>query len=265
MQTEVDSVLTSSDNTSIQFRGIPIMFLRNVVLAAMVVVSFAAAAVPASALTLINSYDFNGTLSDTLGNGPDMVNNGATLGPTGLTFGDNQGPTLNQATGTSYGIEMLVTLDQVNIGYQKLIDFSNLASDTGFYIYPGNTLGFYNINGGSVLATANTPLSILLSRAIDGTVTGYLGNVLSFSFVDGGSSAVATLLHFLVDDFATGQNEAASGFLDYIRIYDGPITPDTLIDPGVSDVPVPAALPLLISAIGGLGFIARRRARKAAA
>jgi hypothetical protein len=52
----------------------------------------AACAAPASA-ALVADFQLNGTLADSLG-GPDITNNGGTLGATGITFGVNQGSSL---------------------------------------------------------------------------------------------------------------------------------------------------------------------------
>ena len=60
------------------------------------------------------------------------------------------------------------------------------------------------------------------------------------SFAD--SSNLVTInseLHFFRDDFATGQFEAAPGFVDYIRVYDTALTAAEVN--GLGTVPEPAS------------------------
>jgi hypothetical protein len=84
----------------------------------------------------LHDYELNNSLADSLG-GPSLVNNGATLGATGLTFAANQGPSLSSwlggsATSGNYSIEMYFSLD-TTISFRKLIDYSNRVSDFGLY------------------------------------------------------------------------------------------------------------------------------------
>ena len=86
---------------------------------------------------LINSYDFNGGLTDTLSTGADLTTSGGTISNGAYDFSANQGLRLTSAlpSTTDYGIEFSLTVtDNVN-GYNKLIDFSDLASDLGLYIH----------------------------------------------------------------------------------------------------------------------------------
>lgn len=70
--------------------------------AAMVALTSAAQA------ALIKSYDFNGTLDDTLGNGASLVASGGTVGATDYTFGLNQGLRLTSALAdtSTYAIKL---------------------------------------------------------------------------------------------------------------------------------------------------------------
>jgi len=240
-----------------------------------VVVLTAIAATAANAATLIHSYDFNGSLADTLGSGPDMTNNGATLGPTGLTFGVNQGPTFPVPMDfpLNYSIEMQFTLDTtVNVN-RKLIDFDNLTTDSGLYAQNGG-LAFFPIANSSGGITAAQPTTILFSASLSfQRIFGYVndgggwvekwdpGNIGAFDQF--GLSAVDTVLHFLRDDGFGGTTEATSGFLDYIRIYDGVVTPSGLEAPPA--IPLPAAFPLFGTGLGILGFLGWRRRRQAQA
>src|SRR5436309_10081312 len=73
-------------------------------------------------------YDLNGTYADSLGNGPDLVAYGGTLGPTGYGFGQNMGLSLSNVINPSdvYSIEINFKFDSINAsqdGYQRIIDF----------------------------------------------------------------------------------------------------------------------------------------------
>src|SRR5437868_2633399 len=95
------------------------------------------ASAPAQTPTPLHAYELNGSLADTYG-GPALVNNGAALGATGLTFGVDQGPSLSSwlggsATNGNYSIEMFFRLTNASGGYRKLIDFKGLTVDAGLY------------------------------------------------------------------------------------------------------------------------------------
>ena len=82
------------------------------------------------------------------------------------------------------------------------------------------------------------------------------------SFSD--SSNLATInseLHFFRDDFATGQFEAAPGFVDYIRVYDTALTAAEVAGLGNGTVPEPASWIMLIAGFGLIGAAMRRRAQ----
>lgn len=74
---------------------------------------------------LINSYDFNGDFSDTLGNGNDLTSFGGTVGVGSYSFADNQGFRLTSAlTNTSdYAIEMNIQNNDDLLVYKNLLIF----------------------------------------------------------------------------------------------------------------------------------------------
>ena len=53
----------------------------------------------------------------------------------------------------------------------------------------------------------------------------YVYGVQQIAFTDSASEAVFDIIHFLRDDTLYGGSEHPSGFLDYVRIYDGVLTP----------------------------------------
>src|SRR5262249_32305612 len=77
-------------------------------------------------------YELNGSYADALG-GPPLTPAGGTLGPSGYTFAEGQGPSLSSAVSpTTYSLEMLFRIDDTS-SYRKLLDFKNRTSDDGLY------------------------------------------------------------------------------------------------------------------------------------
>ncbi len=228
-----------------------------------VIALFAAAAAPASAV-LVHDFQLNGSLSDAFG-GPDIVNNGGTLGATGITFGANQGPTLGGFANTGvYSVALSFSHDVSN-GYRKILDFKTRTSDNGLYNLNQN-LNFYPITTSPTPNFADGVLaSVVLTRDASGLTTGYVNGVQYIQFVDSNNLAVIdTELNFLRDDFATGEREAAAGFLDSICVYDTALTgaevaAQTCSGSGVGAVPEPATWALMIAGFGFVGTALRRR------
>jgi fibronectin type 3 domain-containing protein len=206
---------------------------------------FGAIAHPANAASLIHNYRINGSLADSLG-GPSLVSGGGTVGPTAYTFGLDQGPMLSNAiTADNYSIEIVFTFNQVG-GYRKIIDFADLSADAGLYNL-NSYLDFYPVTAGpGPVITAGTPVHVVLTRdSSTGTVTGYVGGTQQFSFTDSSNYAVFSgtnnIIHFFQDDNTTGQREASDGSVDFIRIYDGPLSSGDVAALSNTDVLAPPA------------------------
>lgn len=212
-------------------------------------------AAPASA-ALVADFQLNNSLADALG-GPAIVNNGGSLGATGITFSNNQGPTLAGFSNTAvYSIETEFYFDILG-GYEKIMDFQARASDTGLYAL-GDTLNFYPVTTSGSVFAAGVPVRFVLTRDAAGLVTGYIGNSAAISFVDSGNLAVIdSELNFFRDDFATGGGESAPGFVNYIRIYDTALTAAQVA--ALGGVPEPASWAMLIAGFGLVGAAMRRR------
>jgi len=204
-------------------------------------------------------YTLNGTLADSLG-GPALVDHGGSLGPTSYSFGPNQGLTMNVALGGVYTIDMVMTFD-VHGGWQKIIDFSNLALDYGMYTV-GNQWNFYNVAGFSNNALDGQPARLTITRDSSANVTVYLNGASMGGFVDSSGKANfgANPANFFIDDFVTGQREAASGNVDYIATFDRALTADE-VRAGVSPVPEPSSGVMLGAGLGLLALLRRRVAR----
>ena len=93
-------------------------------------------------------------------------------------------------------------------------------------------------------------------------ITAYVNGVQQISFTDSGGAAIFNgpggIMHFFQDDNAVG-GEASAGVVEYIRIYDAPLTAGEVA--GLTDpvVPEPTALALAALATGIVGLRQRRR------
>ena len=215
---------------------------------------FAAAA--AGALLLAGSasagvladFQLNGTLANSGPDGATLTMNGGVLGATGIEFGFNQGPTI---TGLgeldSYSLETRFSMAEVD-GYRRIADFSDRASDDGLYVLDGD-IDFYNqAFGPAGVIGANQLVTVKMTRAASGLVTGYINGVSQFSFVDTlGEAIIHDHVNLFLDDLSFA-NEATRGFVDYATI--------STFDGGV---PEPATWALMILGFGSAGAMLRRR------
>lgn len=237
---------------------------------------YAAAAAFASSLLLATSanaglthdYQLNGDLHDAAG-GPDIVNRAGdgSLGPTGITFGADLGPTI---TGYDFGVsvysvEMMFSLDRVG-GYNSILEPKNRDDNLyvvggGLQYYPFQTSAFNQIAPGELI-------QVIFTRDASDHGSAYLNGVLQWTFsdtFDDGSnrSKIDNELHFFNDD--GGEN--SPGFVDYIRTYDVTLNQDQVdilarggtLDFGGGGVPEPASWALMITGLGVAGGFVRRR------
>lgn len=245
--------------------------MRGVMSVLPAAILFASATLAEAAL--IHQYRLDGSLADDLG-GPSLVADGGTLNATDYSFAANQGLSLSNAlpNAGNYSIEFEFEFDTLS-GYRKLVDFKDLTADAGLYNL-NTALNFFPVTGGSSGAfTANVFARLVLTR--DGSsnaVTGYVNGVQQITFTDSGSlavfSAANNIIRFFEDDTKTGPSEASAGAVDYIRIYDAPLTAAdvaALTDPVPLGAVVPEPSSLALLSIGGMGLawsaIRRRRSQ----
>ena len=107
---------------------------------------------PANA-ALVADFQLNNSLAYALG-GPAIVNNGGSLGATGISFSKNQGLTPGEFSNTAvYSIEVQFSFASLG-GYQKILDFKSRAPDIGLYTF-GTSLNFYPVVTSSSIFAPN--------------------------------------------------------------------------------------------------------------
>ncbi|WP_428407473.1 VPLPA-CTERM sorting domain-containing protein [Hyphococcus sp.] len=179
--------------------------------------------------------------SETFVSGPDSVTAIA------VNTEEPEAPSLHQTIlglGVTTGRGDIDQLDNIGDDEAIVLDFGALAqfdsitlSLAGFYddirIYGSNNAAVAAITSGGL--SAITSISTLLASASGNGIEG-------FATID--LSGIASAYRYLI---ATIPGGSGDGFrVKYVTAE-------------VSDVPVPAALPLLLSGIAGLGFASRRR------
>jgi hypothetical protein len=179
----------------------------------------------------IHRYRLAGSYADDHG-GPPLTGQGGRFdGAGGYRFAANQGLVVSDALSlATYTIEVTFAFDNVPAAmYQKLIDFKELSTDEGLYVY-GESLDFVvdaatkteAISQG--LFSAGTMTRVTLARGTDGAVTGYVDGAAAIAFRDPGAIAEFThqgrIANFGIDDRATTQREAGAGIIREIAIWD---------------------------------------------
>jgi hypothetical protein len=241
---------------------IPIMMFLSVLIC-ILMFTINIPALNADGSTLIASYGFDGTLSDSLGgstltafgtenDGNDHNNATSGFGTDGGIGGDtsywywtstlvNGGGfyiDVDSAISTNYSIGVRFAFNETGPSWKKIIDYKNMSRDTGFYFNSGNLL-FYNYPLGS------TPTTISNGQIVDVIATRDSSSVphrfIAYMVVDGklleelnvddtGGQAIPSViggkprLGFFFDDIATPTEATSGGKVYSIKIWNGPIT-----------------------------------------
>jgi hypothetical protein len=230
---------------------------------------FGAAWAPARAATLLHEYALRGTLDDNQG-GPALSSLGGQITALGYVFAANQGLTLTSPAlnATSFSLELSFHFDATS-GYRKIADFHDRADDSGFYVL-NSALNFYPVVTASAADfVAGVDVHVVLTRdAATNVVVGYVNGQQRFTFTDTQPFATFTgptsKLTLFTDDFATS-GEASGGTVNYVRVFNGPLTAsevNALYAAGAPlAVPEPAALPLLAAGVIAVGCFGVQRGR----
>lgn len=109
--------------------------------------------------------------------------------------------------------------------WQRIIDFNDNTLDQGLYTYQNNLQMYTQFTGTSNLAQPNTWFRLFVTRdAVTDSMKGYINNNLEIQLKDIQKYGVFwTNLILFKDDIAV-QNEEAAGSIDYLRIYNVPLT-----------------------------------------
>jgi hypothetical protein len=240
------------------------------------VVCVAGSITAAQANSVTYNYGLVGTLAEDSGSGPSLVSHGGTLGPTGYTFPAPQEGLSLSGTGAydSYSIDIKFYFNDVNHApgccgpWERILDFQNLASDSGLYSLNGYLFLFASSyhpgdpsdHSANQVFFNNTLADLVVKRDSTGLFSAYVNGVLQFSVMDNTGSTKFSgpnnIINFFIDDneslfYYPGKPEAGTGFVDFVSVT-------------VTQTPLPAALPLFASGLGALGLLGWRRKRKAA-
>jgi hypothetical protein len=185
-------------------------------------------------------YQFNGTLAACGADAPALTALGggsfASESVDGKTwkvrrFTDNSGVKLSPTTNEvgSAGVWTIVVLFKHTDpnGWNRIIEFKNGTGDPGLYSLSGS-LRFYPVTNGATADTGNFYAQVVLTRAANGTVTGYVDGNQRLTFNDSSSKYGVILnntLRFFQDNTSGGvTNEASAGAVARIRIFDKALT-----------------------------------------
>jgi hypothetical protein len=197
-------------------------------------ISLSGVGVPVTEPGLRADYRFQGNLQSSVGNPPALASLGgsfvaATVDGTTRTvfaFGPNGGallqPGASVVPSNVFSIVLLAALDEVS-GYRRLLGFETNAAEAGFYVHNGRLTHWPVMDGASRAVAGGAFAQIVLTRAADGWVRGYVNGNRQFEYADPTGSVgpgASGLLRFFRDDGA----EASAGQVARLRIYDVALT-----------------------------------------
>ena len=186
----------------------------------------------------VADYNLSLGLTDTRGNGAPLVPIGTVatsnvnvqvFGTTRQALAVPRGAGLRLDGGAllpldTYSIAMWVSLAATD-SYAKLVDTNNLGADLGLYAQSTDLRYFTDGSTDGDAFTAGEFHHVVVTRAADGSYTGYLDGRQQFRFTDGDNAqqtriSAERILHFLRDDNTTTNGEASDAQLLRIRLYD---------------------------------------------
>lgn len=200
-----------------------------------------------SAQVPVADYRFNYSLDDSLGLAPALTKlvpgDGAYVPVTfdgvptvGHAFSEGAGLQLDVdgvLSGQHYTMAIVMAFQQTD-GYAKIVDTKALKSDDGLYavdeslyLYPSGALPPQSFQ-------PDTYYQIVLTRAADGTTTGYIDGIQQFTYDDSLDEYAAfspeRLLTFFRDDETTENLENSAGTVLRIRLFDAALDAGQVAD-----------------------------------
>ena len=238
-------------------------------------------------VVLLSRYNFEGDLSDLLGNSGSLISintSAESFGPDGWTWNAISNPggglimDVDGALADNYSIGLRFEFDNATSGWRKIIDFKDHAIDTGLYFLNGN-IQFFPVTPGSTALSNDTFLDLIITRdQSNGLVSVYLNGSTSpeTSFNDSGLNAVALLTGsskarfiFFQDDTATNGEWTPGGTVRRILVWNAPLIGPSELTTGFNAlatavVPEPSSFAMVIGlfAIGAVLFGRRRHYKK---
>jgi len=195
--------------------------------AALAALAFAFQPLSVRAATLVHDYQLNNSTADAMA-GPSMVlPTPSGLDATGYTFTAGNGPNVTGAIPSdSYSIEIYMRTPADPSPYSALINWDNIVGDNSLFV-DDYELQLYELEPGTSggLIHSSSVQHLVFTRS-DATkqVRVYVDGAVALDFLDPSGVVAAPssgVMHFGRDN----NGEEADGFIDYIRIYDGALTP----------------------------------------
>lgn len=183
-------------------------------------------------------YNFSWNLNEANGGTPMTIITSAGTYSAGQTlcgldsmYSWDPGEGLNLVIGSTfpknhYTIEMLFKLVPPYLAqWQRIIAFKNDTSDNGLYTYQNNLQMYTQNVGTSNLAQPNTWFRLFLTRdSLTDSMKGYINGNLEINFKDNLHAGIFDSDLILFKDDLIVPGEEAGGTIDFVRIYDEPLT-----------------------------------------
>jgi hypothetical protein len=200
---------------------------------------------------MIKSYDFNGNLSDTLGNGLDLVSLGGSVSGGQYHFDEDEGLILNSAVSsiTDFAFEIGFTSSDWQHAWNRLVNF-NTGDEGLYYSNNGDGVGVSPYSSAAYasgsLAT-NTAYVLSFVKSSGFYTASINGSSVTFNDTNNYTTPSSNVLRFFQDDV----DENFAGSVDFIRIH------DDASSFGQNAV-VPAPSTIAIFTLGIIGLASRR-------
>ncbi|HXC39598.1 MAG TPA: PEP-CTERM sorting domain-containing protein [Burkholderiales bacterium] len=226
----------------------------------------------APALTAIDPLGQNSFVTDTVfGLTRTVYQYSGTQFPPSLQAGLSVNTTGLLTHGNLYSVDMVFKIDASQSTWKNIFGVSNRTSDNAFYVEPGNKLQIYPTGNGTTNFTFGEYHHVTLTNNGAGHVTSYLDGAFQFDLtttvMDFSTYASANpdrLITFFADNLVGGGiGEFSNGHVASISLYNSELTRVEVADVS-KPVPEPSEYVLMLAGLGLVGFMARRKARKAA-